>query len=165
MIGCSLGYSGWLQANAALPMNITFRDYQAIDYPTWRTLWLDYLGSTAAQLTQELHQHTYARLKGGHDALQGLLAWTDRPVGFAHYYFHPSSYSLHDTCTLEDLYVDPTARHQGVARALIAEVAARAAAANAPALNWKTRETNTAAQALYDRLAVRTGFIGYQMTL
>ena len=94
-----------------------------------------------------------------------MIAWTDRPVGFAHYYFHPSSYSVQNACTLEDLYVCATARRRGVARALIDWVAARAAAAQAPVLNWKTRETNTSAHALYDSLALRTGFVAYQMKL
>lgn len=146
-------------------MDITFCDYQAIDYPSWRTLWLDYTGPTAARLTEELHQHTFARVRDDKDALHGVIAWTDRPVGFAHYYFHPSSYSVHDVCTLEDLYVCTTARHQGVARALIHCVATRAAAAQASTLNWKTRDTNTSAQVLYDRLAKRTGFVAYQMSL
>jgi GNAT superfamily N-acetyltransferase len=146
-------------------MDITFCDYQALDYPTWRALWLDYTGPTAAQLTEALHQHTFSRVRDGNDALHGVIAWTDRPVGFAHYYFHPSSYSVHDACTLEDLFVCTTARRQGVARALIDWVAARAAAVKAPALNWKTRDTNTSAQALYDSVAVLTGFVAYQMRL
>lgn len=165
MAGGYLEYSGFLKTNSALCMDITFRDYQAIDYPTWRTLWLDYTGPTAVLLTEEIHQHTFSRVREANGALHGVLAWTDRPVGFAHYYFHPSSYSVHDACTLDDLYVCATARRQGVARALIGEVAARATAAKAPSLNWKTREANTSAQSLYDSLAVRTGIIAYQMRL
>jgi len=80
-------------------MDITFCDYQTVDYPAWRALWLDYTGPTAAQLTEALHQHTYARVRDDIDGLHGVIAWTDRPVGFAHYYFHPSSYSVHDVCT------------------------------------------------------------------
>ena len=80
-------------------MDIRFCDYQTIDYPSWRALWLDYTGSAAAHLTEELHQHTFARVRDEQDPLHGVIAWTDRPVGFAHYYFHPSSYSVHDVCT------------------------------------------------------------------
>jgi len=161
----ALVYIRLFQASPALFMDIIFRDYQAIDYLSWRALWLDYTEPTAAHLTEDLHQHTFARVRDGEDALHGVIAWTDRPVGFAHYYFHPSSYSIHNICTLEDIYVCATARCQGVARALIGLVAARAAAARAPVLNWKTRETNASAQSLYDSLAVRTGFIAYQMAL
>lgn len=46
-------------------MDITFCDCQAVDYPKWRSLWLDYTGPAAAQLTEELHQHTYARVLFG----------------------------------------------------------------------------------------------------
>ncbi|MDD2925611.1 GNAT family N-acetyltransferase [Rhodoferax sp.] len=146
-------------------MSITFHDYAHVPFPVWREMWLDYVGATASSLSEEVHQHTYARIRQAQGALHGLVACTDRPVGFAHYYFHPSSYCLADACTLEDLYVSPQARGQGIGRALIEAVAAHARAANAPALHWKTRSTNTTAQALYNRLAVRTEFLSYRKAL
>jgi ribosomal protein S18 acetylase RimI-like enzyme len=112
-----------------------------------------------------LHQHTYSRIQNNNDNLLGLIAVTDRSVGFAHYYFHPSSYSLTDACTLEDLYVAPLVRGLGIGRALIEAVAERAKQAQAPALHWKTRQSNTSAQSLYDQLAVRTEFISYRKAL
>jgi GNAT superfamily N-acetyltransferase len=146
-------------------MIITFHTYAQIAFPTWRDLWLDYLGLSASGLSETVHQHTYSRVQNNDDALLGLIAVTDRPVGFAHYYFHPSSYSLTDACTLEDLYVAPRARGLGIGRALIETVAARAKQAHAPALHWKTRQSNASAQSLYDRLAVRTEFISYRKAL
>jgi len=146
-------------------MIITFHTYAHIAFPDWRDLWLDYLGLSASDLSETVHQHTYSRVQNNDDALLGLIAVTDRPVGFAHYYFHPSSYSLTDACTLEDLYVAPQARGLGIGRALIEAVAARAKQAHAPALHWKTRQSNASAQSLYDRLAVRTEFISYRKAM
>jgi GNAT superfamily N-acetyltransferase len=93
------------------------------------------------------------------------MAVTDRPVAFAHYYFHPSRYSLTNACPLEDLYVAPHARGAGLGRSLIEWVAERARLAGAPVLNWKTRASNTSAMLLYDKLATRTDYSSYRMAL
>lgn len=146
-------------------MDITFHTYAHIAFAAWRDLWLDYLGASAPGLPDAVHLHTYSRIKNNNSTLLGLIAVTDLPVGFAHYYFHPSSYSLTDACTLEDLYVAPNARGLGVGRALIEAVAERARQAQAPALHWKTRQSNTSAQSLYDQLAARTEFISYRKAL
>jgi ribosomal protein S18 acetylase RimI-like enzyme len=146
-------------------MDITFHTYEHIPFPAWREMWLGYIGPSASSLQEDVHLHTYLRILNKDDRLLGLIAVTDRPVGFAHYYFHPSSYSLTDACALEDLYVAPHARGLGIGRALIEAVAARAKQAQAPALHWKTRLTNTMAQSLYDSLAVRTEFISYRKAL
>ena len=65
-----------------------------------------------------------------------------RLVGFAHYLFHPSTWALQEICYLEDLFVDPAARGQGVGRALIHAVYAAADRAQAPSVYWMTQEFN-----------------------
>jgi GNAT superfamily N-acetyltransferase len=93
----------------------------------------------------------------------GLVSYDgDRLLGFAHYLFHPSTWSLTDICYLEDLFVDPTVRGQGAGRALIHAVYAAADAANAASVYWMTQEFNADGRALYDTLAHRTSFIRYQ---
>lgn len=135
-------------------------------YADWHTLWLDYVGPYVDALPSEIHRSTFERLCSAADALHGIAATRDgRPVGFAHFYFHPSTFSLAPVCTLDDLYVAPAARGQGIARRLIDAVARRAEANGAGALHWKTRAANTAAVALYDRLATRTDFLSYRMAL
>jgi ribosomal protein S18 acetylase RimI-like enzyme len=49
-----------------------------------------------------------------------------------------------------------------VGRALIEAVYARADAEGWARIYWHTHETNTAAQALYDRVAKKSGFIVYR---
>ena len=83
-------------------------------------------------------------------------------VGFVHYLFHPSTWSLKEICYLEDLFVDPAARGGGVGRALIQAVYAAADAAQAGAVYWMTQEFNADGRALYDTLAHRTSFIRYE---
>jgi GNAT superfamily N-acetyltransferase len=56
----------------------------------------------------------------------------------------------------------PDARGTGIGRALIEAVYARAKAAGSERVYWQTHETNAIAQRLYDRIAVRSGFIVYR---
>jgi GNAT superfamily N-acetyltransferase len=85
-------------------------------------------------------------------------------VGIAHYLFHTTIWAP-TTCYLQDLFVDPSARGQGVARGLIENVAEVARKRGALRLYWHTQEHNTTARALYDRLAVFNGFIRYDFPL
>ncbi len=97
--------------------------------------------------------------------VHGLGASLDgQLVGIAHYLFHGSVWA--DTsCYLQDLFTDPKVRRSGIASALIHEVAVRARARGASRYYWLTKETNTAARALYDRVATHLGFIRYDFPL
>ena len=146
-------------------MNVTSLDFEHITFADWRKMWIDYLGQSADSMAEGIHKHTYMRIRHSKGNLLGFLAVTDRPVGFAHYYLHPSTYSLTDACTLEDLYVAPQARGNGIGRWLIETVAHRAKEAGASVLNWKTRPSNQSAIALYEKIATRTEFLSFRMQL
>jgi GNAT superfamily N-acetyltransferase len=81
-------------------------------------------------------------------------------VGIAHYLFHASAWADR-VCYLQDLFVAPEARGQGIARALIEAVAEAAREGNAARCYWHTQERNATARALYDRVGRFRGFIRY----
>ena len=58
-------------------------------------------------------------------------------------------------------YTLGAARGQGVARALIEAVYARAREAGVRSVYWQTHESNTVAMRLYDMMAARFGFVVY----
>ena len=87
-----------------------------------------------------------------------------RLVGIVHFLVHPSTTSA-DVCYLQDLFTDPDARGQGVARALIAEVARWATEQGCARVYWSTHETNATARRLYDQVAEFNGFIRYDLPL
>lgn len=97
----------------------------------------------------------------------GLGAWDapagagpERLVGIAYAVFHGSVWA--DTvCYLQDLFVDPAVRGQGVAAALIAHLARQAEARGAARYFWLTHASNDRARRLYDRVAVHQGFLRY----
>jgi GNAT superfamily N-acetyltransferase len=85
-------------------------------------------------------------------------------TGITHYLFHTTIWAP-ATCYLQDLFVDPSSRGQGAARALIEGVAAIARERGALRLYWHTQEHNATARALYDKLAKFSGFIRYEFPL
>lgn len=130
-----------------------------VSYESWLGLWLDY---TAGEIPieSELHALTFRRLCDGRD-LHGVVAVDDQPIGFAHYYFHPSTWAISSPCYIQDLYVSTRARGRGIGRRLVDEVCGRARRAGSPVAHWNTRSGNDAAHALYDRIAERSDRVIY----
>ena len=134
-------------------------------FAAWQAMWLDYLGEHEEARNPEQHQITYLRLVDPTVPLFGLVASNREPIGFAHFYFHPSTYHAYEDCCLQDLYVHPSARGCGVGRALVEQVATIARTRGAPVLHWKTRESNVTAQSMYARFAQRTEFVSFRLPL
>jgi GNAT superfamily N-acetyltransferase len=142
---------------------IDIRPVQVDDRAQWSALWLGYLRFYRQHLPAEVTDGTFDRLVDPRAPLNGLVAVRGGAlVGFAHYLFHATTWSLHENCYLEDLYVDPAARGGGVGRALIRAVYEAADRAPAATVYWLTQEFNAEGRALYDTLARRTSFIRYE---
>jgi GNAT superfamily N-acetyltransferase len=104
------------------------RMLQGDDEAQWRALWTEYLDFDGSTLDSTIHDRTWARLVKEGEPMHGALAWAGgEAVGFVHYIFHPSTWSLGDSCYLQDLFVAPKARGKGYGRALITHVCAEAA--------------------------------------
>ena len=115
------------------------------------------------RLPEAVAPETFARLVNPARQPQGIVAEAEgQLIGFAHYLLHPSTWSIAETCYLEDLFVAPAARGAGVGRALIEAVYAAADEAGAASVYWMTQEFNADARALYDTLARRTSDIRYE---
>jgi len=134
-------------------------------FAAWKPMWLDYLGKQAEAVGLEQHHITYSRLVDPDFNLFGVVAGGAQPIGFAHFYFHPSTFHAREDCCLQDLYVHPSARGRSLGRALVEQVATVARARGAPVLHWKTRESNVAAQSMYARFAQRSEFVSFRLPL
>lgn len=131
------------------------------DHLAWLRLVQAYKTFYETALPDAAYQHTWQRLLQA-ETVHGLAARVNgQLVGITHYLFHASSWSA-DVCYLQDLFVDESVRGQGVARALITQVAQVARERGAPRLYWLTHHTNARARHLYDRVANHQGFIRYE---
>jgi GNAT superfamily N-acetyltransferase len=148
---------------AAQRDGILIRPFTAADRPAWEPLWQGYLTFYRSSLAREVTDTTWARLVDPSELMHGLAAVLDGEiVGIVHYLYHRSTWTIGNYCYLQDLFTSEKARNRGAGRALIEAVYERAKADGASRVYWLTHETNTAAQALYDKVAARSGFIQYR---
>lgn len=130
----------------------------------WQPLAEGYKAFYKTPTTAQEYDQAWARLIAA-DPVQGLGAWVDgRMVGIAHFLYHASAWTDR-VCYLQDLFTDPEARGQGVAKTLIEAVADHARHAGASRCYWLTQENNAVARVLYERVAKYNGFIRYEFAL
>lgn len=137
------------------------RPLQSGDRAVWEDLWRTYLTFYEQKLAQEVTEMLFRRLLAdGHHA--GLVAEQDgKLVGFTHYLFHDSTWSIAPTCYLEDLFVDEAIRGGGIGRKLIEGVYAAADDAGCNNVYWHTHDHNAQARKLYDRIGTLSAFVRY----
>ncbi|HBL47000.1 GNAT family N-acetyltransferase [Gimesia sp.] len=106
------------------------------------------------------------RLQHGESVLF-LASEADTPLGFTQLYPSFSSVSLAQIFILNDLFVTPAGRRQGIATRLIAAAADYARSVNAIRLSLSTEITNQTAQALYQSVGWQQDeqFLVYHLTL
>jgi GNAT superfamily N-acetyltransferase len=80
-----------------------------------------------------------------------VLLVGDGPEGFAQLRFRPSVYSVSLDAYLEELYVVPPRRGEGLGRALLEAAMEVARSEGATHIDLGTSETDVAARALYER--------------
>jgi GNAT superfamily N-acetyltransferase len=119
------------------------------------------------QIDAERNRRFFSRFLSPSD--DGLLlgAWReDELVGYACLYWSFTSLVPAETVLLNDLFVDPAARGEGVGRALIEASAAAGRERGAQRLEWVTQTTNETAQRLYDSTdAEKSAWIEYELKL
>jgi len=142
---------------------VTIRDLALSDRASWDPLWAGYLAFYDTKLDANVTDTTWARLLDPNAPLFALVAAQDGVlVGFAHCLLHAGTWNIGPLCYLEDLFVAPDIRGGGIGRALIEAVYMRADALGCERVHWLTDAHNTTAQALYDRIARRSGYIQYR---
>ena len=84
-------------------------------------------------------------------------------IGIANYLLHENTATLTPVCYLQDLFVDPKARANGVGKQLIDWLVAEMEARGWSRLYWATKENNYRARGLYDKYTPHSGFLRYSI--
>lgn len=123
----------------------------------WRQLWRMNVGDA---LTKPVIDHTERMILDQQSSLFALLARTDDDdiVGLLHGVVHPVAGSLNDICYMQDLYVHPARRRQGVATQLLSALSAKGRAEKWDRIYWLADRSNKDAQKLYHGHAVSLDF-------
>lgn len=87
------------------------------------------------------------------------------PQGFTLFVQLPFTWSAGDVCYLEDIYVRPTSRGKGHAKAMIEHLKEIGSKGGWYKIFWMTEADNHAAQSLYEKVAVRMDYLRYDSVL
>ncbi|KQS10031.1 hypothetical protein ASG04_05465 [Curtobacterium sp. Leaf183] len=135
------------------------------DESDWSDLYRGYRAFYALPDDDAAVRTTWSWVSRGEHGLTGLVAVDDaqRTVGLANLrrFARPSSAST--GLYLDDLFTAPDARGHGVATALLQEAAALAGREGATVVRWITAADNSRARQVYDRSAVATPWVTYDM--
>jgi GNAT superfamily N-acetyltransferase len=146
-------------------MGVRVRPVEARDREAWLALFEGYIRFYAASVPADVIDTLWQRLMQGGEGFHSALVAVDEadtPIGLAHVLVHRSTWTNGCYCYLEDLFVDPDRRGEGIGRALIEAVYAYADARGCARTYWMTQESNATARALYDRVASKSPFVQYR---
>ena len=133
----------------------------------WDRLYAGYAAFYRVEQTAAMRDTVWRWLLDPAHEVDGLVAVAPdgRIVGLAH--FRPFARPLAAAVGgfLDDLFVEPAARGSGAAPALIEAVARVGRERGWSVLRWITAEDNYRARAAYDRLATRTKWLTYEISL
>ena len=143
-------------------MSINVRQLQVGDKPAWEELFFAYLKFYETSPSDVNSELLWDRLTNSEPQIQALVAEANGVViGIVHFHYQLSTWSDTSYCYLEDLYVAEGARENGVAKALIQQVQELAIKQGCTELFWITKESNSIARKLYDKVANLSDFVRY----
>lgn len=148
-------------------MTVTIRQVAATDHDAWERLYTGYAAFYKVAQTADMRATVWQWIHDPTCEVEGLVAVseTGEVVGITHFrpYRRPLSASVGGF--LDDLFVDPRARGTGAAQALIAGVVAVGKSRGWTVIRWITAVDNNRARAVYDKLAVATPWVTYDIKL
>jgi GNAT superfamily N-acetyltransferase len=157
-------FGGWNGRDA--PSRWRARPAAEPDREAWEELFVGYCDFYERPSTPEQRRQVWSWIEAGtiHCLLAVPAATPDgRAVGLAHVRPCPSPLRGSLTGFLDDLFVKPTARGTGAFETLLGAIRDLAAAEGWANVRWITAADNARAQAAYDRVSTRTGWVTYQL--
>lgn len=148
-------------------MSLTIRTIDHSDYTQWLNLWSgpdSYLKfyNSLDKVSAEATNTTFDRFLDPLQPMHAIVAVQGNTIiGFAHYLTHRNTWTVEDSLYLNDLFVVPGNRLQGVGRKLIETVYKEADRLECGNCYWMTQFENHRAQLLYTKVGVKSGFLTY----
>lgn len=145
-------------------MSVHVRPLGDKDFFPWLGLFEGYSEFYESELTDEKALRVWSWIIDKNHDLDGAVAVDENGelVGFVHFREFPRTLSADQALFLDDLYVVPSSRSDGIGRQLMAYVKDYAKAHNLHQVQWITAADNEAAQRLYDDIATRTEWVTYE---
>jgi Sortase and related acyltransferases len=148
-------------------MSISIRTPNEGDFFAWLGLYEGYAEIYQVALTDEKALRLWTWLTDVAHAEHGLVAVDDNGdlLGLVHFHTFPRPLESTNGVFIDDVFVLPDARHQGVGRALIDTVFETAKQQRCDTVRWANAPEDSDARALYDDLGAPSELVMYERQL
>jgi ribosomal protein S18 acetylase RimI-like enzyme len=136
------------------------------EFDVWLPLWRGYQDFYKVDIADAVSRLTWQRFFDPAEPMHCDFVEVQGVVrGLVHSIDHRSCWMQEHSCYLQDLFVAPECRGQGLGRRLIEHVYVQAKVRGCARVHWLTHETNAEAMKLYDRIADKPGFVQYRKAI
>lgn len=141
------------------------------DFNGWYQLFLGYREFYHVPLVEAEIKQTWQWLLDAEENIDGLVCverqmdGSEKVLGFMHYFEEISSIAGKKGGFLNDLYVTPECRGQGVFEGLFTALKQIGKEQGWSRIQWRTAEDNYRARSAYDRIATKTVFLTYRLDI
>jgi ribosomal protein S18 acetylase RimI-like enzyme len=142
-------------------------EIREVKFADWAVLYREYACAFKVALTEETLNIVWEWLEGYETELRGIGAINadGKLVAIVHYrrFLRPLVGEV--GMFLDDIYVSPSARRQGVGKQLLDTLERIADAQDCTVIRWITSDENKEAHKFYDQFGQKTGWITYDHML
>ena len=140
------------------------REVQLKDKVHWEKLYRDYATFYNVEMNETILQTVWIWLHDKNHEVNGLVYEVeDNIVGFTHYRRMPSPLRGEYIGFIDDLFVDPKYRGKKIGEKLIIKMREISKSKGWNLVRWITRNDNTRAKSLYDRVSEKTNWDVYEL--
>ena len=135
------------------------------DKEEWEVLYRGYADFYKVEMNDKILNTVWEWIHDKNHDVSGLVyIQNNKIVGLAHYRRMPSPLRGKYIGFLDDLFVDPKYRRNGFGEQIIKELKAISKRNNWDLVRWITRDNNTIAKSLYEKLSKKTNWEVYELT-
>ena len=148
-------------------MILSIQAPQAADREQWQQLYYGYAEFYKVPMNHEILDSVWSWIHDPEQAFYCLIAKNaeGKAVGLMHFRAMPSPLRGAKIGFLDDLFVTPSARGQGIVEQLFEQLNSEAQSQGWPMVRWITADNNYRGRTVYDKLAEKTQWNTYQMNV
>ena len=140
------------------------REVRLDDKVEWEILYRGYANFYKVEMNEKILETVWGWLHSYNHDVSGLVyEQNNKIIGIAHYRKMPSPLRGKYIGFVDDLFVDPNHRKMGVGEKMIKEIKEISKRNDWNLVRWITRDDNTTAKSLYDRLSKKTNWEVYEL--
>ena len=141
------------------------REIRLEDKNQWEELYRKYADFYEVEMNDKILNTVWEWIHDNNHDVCGLVYEKDNKIiGLAHYRKMPSPLKGKYVGFLDDLFVEPKNRRNGVGKKIIEEINKISKRNNWNLIRWITRDDNTIAKSLYEKLSKKTNWEVYELS-